>query len=237
MKPCNWKMLVAGFLIPLFLIGAAQAAGDKKKAKEHFVKAESDYRLGRFKDALDEYSKAYEAAPLAGFLFNIGQCHRMLGNHERAIFFYRGYLREKPKARNRTMIEQLITSSQKEIEREKKRKEDLARLEAEQKKNEKLAKSEAERLRIEQERLKIEEQRRQDQLQLVALEKERLRKLAEAEKLRRESSPFYKTWWFWTIVGVAVAGAAAGTTIGLMSGEDHVLPGGSLGTLDLRGGL
>jgi tetratricopeptide (TPR) repeat protein len=33
---------------------------------------------------------------LPAFLFNIGQCHRKLGQHEQAIFFYSRYLKANP---------------------------------------------------------------------------------------------------------------------------------------------
>jgi hypothetical protein len=32
--------------------------------------------------------------------------------------------------------------------------------------------------------------------------------------------PFYKTWWFWTVVGVAVVGAAVGTGIAIAKGKE-----------------
>ncbi|MCB9650195.1 MAG: PEGA domain-containing protein [Deltaproteobacteria bacterium] len=41
-----------------------------------------------------------------------------------------------------------------------------------------------------------------------------------AQQEALESKPFYATWWFWTIAGVAVAGAAAGTAVALSSGSD-----------------
>lgn len=34
-----------------------------------------------------------------------------------------------------------------------------------------------------------------------------------------DSAPFYATWWFWTAVGVGVAAAATGATLGLRSGS------------------
>ena len=55
----------------------------------------------------------------------------------------------------------------------------------------------------------------------------------EIAKLRRElaairqretpppSRPFYKRWWFWTAVGVAVAGATVGTVIALQPEDMH----------------
>jgi len=37
--------------------------------------------------------------------------------------------------------------------------------------------------------------------------------------------PVYKKWWFWTIIGVAVAGAAAGVTVALLPGENDPVDG------------
>lgn len=34
-----------------------------------------------------------------------------------------------------------------------------------------------------------------------------------------ESSPFYATWWFWTVTGVVVAGAAVGSAVALSGGD------------------
>lgn len=34
--------------------------------------------------------------------------------------------------------------------------------------------------------------------------------------------PFYRTWWFWTVVGAAVAGIAVGTGVGLTAGGDGI---------------
>ncbi len=79
-----------------------------RAARRHFTKGEKLFALGRFDDALIEYEKAFEARPLPAFLFNIGQCHRNLGNVDQAIFSYRKYLREQPDADNREAVERLI---------------------------------------------------------------------------------------------------------------------------------
>ena len=50
-----------------------------KSAKRHYERGEKLFALGKFSDALDEYQKAFDAKPLPGFLFNIGQCYRNLG--------------------------------------------------------------------------------------------------------------------------------------------------------------
>lgn len=105
----------------LALLAAPRAAAAEdaatKSAKRHFAKGEKLFALGRFDDALEEYEAAYDAKPLAGFLFNIAQCHRNLGNIDQAIFSYRKYLREAPDAENREAVEQQIQELEDEKER------------------------------------------------------------------------------------------------------------------------
>ena len=51
--------------------------------------------------------------------------------------------------------------------------------------------------------------------------KEQLLATTESDRGKKTSgTPFYKTWWFWTIVGVAVVGAAAGTGIAISKGKE-----------------
>lgn len=44
----------------------------------------------------------------------------------------------------------------------------------------------------------------------------------------------YEQWWFWTIVGVGLAGIGAGVTAGVLTSQGTVPPIGSLGTIDAR---
>ncbi len=44
--------------------------------------------------------------------------------------------------------------------------------------------------------------------------------LDQEAKKSKVKKPFYKTWWFWTITGVVVVGAAAGTTVGVIKGNE-----------------
>jgi tetratricopeptide (TPR) repeat protein len=197
---------------------------DKQKAREHFLEAEAHYKLGRFGEALEEYSRAYEAAPLPAFLFNIGQCHRQMGNHERAIFFYKGYLRERPEARNKAVVEKLIQQCNQELERL----EAEARAEAQRK----------EQLRLEQEERRLEEEKRKakEREQQLAMERARIAALtAKPPPPPPAPTPIYREWWFWTIVGGAAVVIAGGTALALSSSDTTVYPSGSLGTVDLRG--
>ena len=44
------------------------------------------------------------------------------------------------------------------------------------------------------------------------------------------AAPLYKKWWFWTLVGVAVAGTTVGIVAGTSGGGDELLPSGPDGT-------
>ena len=52
------------------------------RAKELFAQGNQHYELGEYAKALELYKRAYQIKPLAEFLFNIGQCHRKLGQHK-----------------------------------------------------------------------------------------------------------------------------------------------------------
>lgn len=93
---------------------AAQTALDQAKALTG--RATIEYNVGHFEQALDLYGRAYEALPTPALLFDIGQCHRMLGHAERAIFFFQGYLRDRPDAPNRALVERLLADLQKELD-------------------------------------------------------------------------------------------------------------------------
>lgn len=80
----------------------------KAAARALFDYAQREYDLGNFTDALDSYSEAYRLLPEPALLFNIGQCHRQLGQYERAAFFYRRYLALDAESPNAPLVNQLI---------------------------------------------------------------------------------------------------------------------------------
>ncbi len=86
------------------------------EAKQLTSKASIEYDVGHFDQALELYTRAYELYPKPALLFDIGQCHRLLGHHERAVFFFQGYLRGQPDAPNRALVEQLIAESQRQLQ-------------------------------------------------------------------------------------------------------------------------
>jgi tetratricopeptide (TPR) repeat protein len=100
---------IVALLVVSLASGAARAGNPDKEARALFQRAEHSFNLGKFREALADYQAAYEQKPLSGFLFNIAQCYRNLGEPERARFFYRRYLTLEPHTPNRALVEDLIT--------------------------------------------------------------------------------------------------------------------------------
>lgn len=70
--------------------GLARAADtdSERTARQHFRQGETHYAAGRYADALAAYQAGYAVEPLPGFLVNIAQCQRRLGDLERARASY-----------------------------------------------------------------------------------------------------------------------------------------------------
>lgn len=79
-----------------------------RAARRHFERGEKLFALGKFDEALEEYQTAFDAKPLPGFLYNIGQCYRNLGDYDQAIFSFKKYLKLEPEAPNKEAVERLI---------------------------------------------------------------------------------------------------------------------------------
>jgi tetratricopeptide (TPR) repeat protein len=97
----------------------AAAEDAERAARAHFRRGETHFAMGRFAQALKEYQAAYELKPLPGFLFNIGQCHRNLGELEEAVFSFKRYLRLKPDAGNHAAVEELVVDLERQLAAQK----------------------------------------------------------------------------------------------------------------------
>jgi tetratricopeptide (TPR) repeat protein len=88
--------------------GANAAA--QSRARTLYQRGLRLFRIGQFDAALRAYQSGFAAAPLPGFLFNIAQCYRNLGELERASESFQEYLRLQPNAVNRMAVERLLRS-------------------------------------------------------------------------------------------------------------------------------
>lgn len=115
------KLLVLVAVLGSGEAAAADPAADKARALALFNRAESHYRQQEYSKALQLYKEAYTLAPLPGFLFNIGQCHRYLDQHQEALFFYKAYLDRFPDAPNKDDVGKLIKLSRKIVDEKRAR--------------------------------------------------------------------------------------------------------------------
>jgi len=89
---------------------AARAAPNaaEREARRDFDEAELSYRAGRYAEALVKYQAGYAAMPLPGFLVNIAQCQRRLGDLKTARATYREFVLVAPDSRLVPEVETLI---------------------------------------------------------------------------------------------------------------------------------
>ena len=89
---------------------AARAAPNAaaREARRHFDEAELSYRAGHYAEALAQYQAGYAAEPLPGFLVNIAQCQRRLGDLKTARATYREFVLVAPDSRLVPEVETLI---------------------------------------------------------------------------------------------------------------------------------
>ncbi len=80
----------------------------KRRAYALMQEGKSRFDLGKFDEAIDLFQKAYEVYPYPEALYSIAQAHRMKKDYERAVFFYKSYLRNEPGAQNRAAVEARI---------------------------------------------------------------------------------------------------------------------------------
>jgi tetratricopeptide (TPR) repeat protein len=110
----NVRALICSILL---VAGAARAAedADTRLAKSMYEEGTKQYQVGDYRKALDAFKAAYLAKPDPNFLYNLGQCYRMLHELEPEIREYRAYLRERPDATNRSLVEGFIADAEAEL--------------------------------------------------------------------------------------------------------------------------
>jgi tetratricopeptide (TPR) repeat protein len=87
---------------------ARAADARTETAREHSAQGDAYYKLEKYANAIGEYEQAYLAKPDPSFLYNIAQCHRLMGHSAEAVKFYRRFLKDAPTAPNRLVAEKHI---------------------------------------------------------------------------------------------------------------------------------
>lgn len=106
-----WRRLILIGLV-LLLLPRPSRADETSAARASYESATRHYNVAEYEEALQDFKDGYRLKPDPAFLYNIGQCHRMLGHVDEALALYKSYLREAPEAKNRGEVERKIDELQ-----------------------------------------------------------------------------------------------------------------------------
>jgi len=114
--PSLLRLLQVATVAAVAISAAPARAQDAEKARQLFQQGSKYYDVGQFDKAIEAWQAGYDQKPDPGFLYNIAQAYRQKQDATKAIFFYKGYLRNSPKAHNRADVEQKIAQLQKQLD-------------------------------------------------------------------------------------------------------------------------
>jgi tetratricopeptide (TPR) repeat protein len=105
-------------LVTIVMLQGAVRADDTPDARQARAKAlweegAAKYDGGRWDEAVTLFLEAYDVWPFPDILFNLCQAHRQLKNFDKALFYCRSYLRNRPDAPNHDAVATLIESMEK----------------------------------------------------------------------------------------------------------------------------
>jgi hypothetical protein len=96
MRLAGWLMVVVALVVAGGGNATAANTDAEKQARRSFERAEAHFKAGAFAEALPEYEDGYARMPLPGFLINIAQCQRRLGDLVQARATYRKFILVAP---------------------------------------------------------------------------------------------------------------------------------------------
>ena len=86
----------------------AEPAEAERIARRAFQEGEAHFKAGRFVPALERYQAGYDELPLPGFLINIAQCQRRLGELATARATYQKFVMVAPDSPHVSEVRALI---------------------------------------------------------------------------------------------------------------------------------
>jgi len=175
---------------------------DRELARKLYREGAQHYKLGEFAEALASFKEAYRKFEDPTLLFNIAQSQRQLNQKAEAVRTYKAYLNDVPSAPNRDEVLRTVATLEEAIKRDREATQvpPQGTLPAPESPGEARPAPAA-------------------PAPAVAAPAPPPAATASAPApAPAKSTPVYKKWWLWTIVGVVVAGAAVGLGVGLTAG-------------------
>lgn len=110
-------LFLTAILIGLGLSSRAAAADSAtEEARQHFLKGQQLFDVGRWDEAAAEFEQAYAARNDPSFIYNMAQAYRRKGDAKRALDLYKNYLIRAPRSPQRPEVEERIANLQRQIE-------------------------------------------------------------------------------------------------------------------------
>jgi tetratricopeptide (TPR) repeat protein len=186
----------------------------KQKARDFFRTGTQHYDLGEFPEALHDFKEAYRFYEEPIFLFNIGQCHRQMGQKEQAIRFFKVYLSKNPNAVNKADVKDMIAKL--EVAWAEERKSQTGKPQGTLAPPE--IKTETPEAKPETKPAPPPPVTKTEPPPPAPVTTQPASTTVTAQPAPVEKTPVYKKWWLWTAVGVVVvAGVGIGLGVGLSS--------------------
>ena len=198
----------AALLVVIVMAARPALAGNaaaEREARRNFQAGEVHFKAGLYAEALADYQAGYAAAPLPGFLINVAQCQRRLGELAKARATYQKFLMVAPDSPLVPEVKRLIADLDQMLSDE-----EAAAKEAPAKEEPALVVLPAATPPVEP-----------ASTATVTL---------TAQPAPQAARPLWKRWWVWGMVGAAVA-AGTVTAFALSSPGATTIHDGSLGTL------
>ena len=109
---------VGAWVVVLLLVVGRSAGADPAMspeergaaAKQFFETGMAHFQLEEYDRAVESWESGFRMRPVAQFLYNIGQAHRLAKRYEKALSFYKKYLYMEPKAVNKAEVERHIAT-------------------------------------------------------------------------------------------------------------------------------
>ncbi len=216
-------MLLHAFIVSTWVLASPKQASltePDKDARALVSAGARAYGEGNFPGALELYYAAYKLDPRPALLFNIGQCNKQLRSFDRALLYFRAYLREDPRTRHRALVNALIADCERELAREPAVAKPLP--------------ADTEPLPAAAEP-KAPAPAHAPPLRVEPATQPTGGPAPPIAPMPVPETPIYQRWWFWTAIGGLVATSAAVTaTAAVLSSAQAPLPTGTLGTIDRR---
>jgi tetratricopeptide (TPR) repeat protein len=195
----NVAFIISALSAVAVLQGAARAdrASD---ARGLFQEANAHFAVGEFNDAAEKYQQAYKLRQDPALLYDAAQSYRLAGNQQKALVLYRNYLQFYPNAPNVDEVRSQIAKLQQAIAASEQAKTAPPTTTAEH------AQPPPPETRPAEPPPSTSPAPPATSSQAAAVA------TPPASRADR-TTPLYKKWWLWTIVGVVVVGAVVGGTV------------------------